>query len=143
MALALFISAVSGSSERATSVLPVVLILQLILAAGVVLPEIVDKPVLNQLSLVSSTQWGIAGAASTVDLNELQVFDDRLRELRSIDANDAERAVEALGAEPDPNSRWAHTVSAWMMALLALAVLTALPLVACARALRRYDPGRT
>jgi hypothetical protein len=143
MALALFISAVSGSPERATSVLPVVLILQLILAAGVVLPEIVDKPVLNQLSLVSSTQWGIAGAASTVDLNELQVFDDRLRELRSIDANDAERAVEALGAEPDPNSRWAHTVSAWMMALLALAVLTALPLVACARALRRYDPGRT
>lgn len=142
MALALFISALAGSPERATSVLPVVLILQLVLAAGVVLPEIVDKPVLNQLSLLSSTQWGISGAASTVDLNQLQVFDDRLRDLRTVDANDPERAVDALAAPPAPTSRWAHTSDAWLRALLALFALTVLPLVGAGLALRRYDPGR-
>ncbi len=143
MALALFISALAGSPERATSVLPVVLILQLVLAAGVVLPEIVDKPVLNQLSLVSSTQWGIAGAASTVDLNELQVFDDRLRDLRRVDANDPDPAVEALTAAPASNERWAHTTRAWSTALLVLFGLTVVPLVATALVLRRYDPRRS
>jgi len=142
MALALFISALAGSPERATSVLPVVLILQLVLAAGVVLPEIVDKPVLNQLSFASSTQWGIAGAASTVDLNSLQVFDDRLRELRSVDASDPEPAVEALTAPPEANERWAHTAAAWRNALLALIVLIVVPLFATGLALRRYDPQR-
>jgi hypothetical protein len=143
MALALLISALSGSPERATSVLPVVLILQLVLAAGVVLPEIVDRPVLRELSLVSSTQWGVAGAASTVDLDSLQVFDDRLRDLRSVDANDPEAAVEALAAPPEPDGRWAHTTGAWVRALLALIALIAVPLVATAFVLRRYDPGRT
>ena len=142
MALALFISALAGSPERATSVLPVVLILQLILAAGVVLPEIVDKPVLNQLSFASSAQWGIAGAASTVDLNELQVFDNRLRELRSVDAGNPEPAVEALTAAPEANERWAHTAAAWRNAVLALIVLTMVPLFATGLALRRYDPQR-
>ncbi len=143
MALALFISALAGSPERATSVLPVVLILQLVLAAGVVLPEIVDKPVLRELSLASSTQWGVAGAASTVDLDQLQVFDDRLRDLRAVDANDPEPAVEALAAAPEPNGRWAHETGAWTRALAALIALTVLPLLATALVLRRYDPGRT
>ena len=142
MALALFVSAVAGSAERATSILPVVLILQLVLGAGVVLPEIVDKPVLRELSLVSSTQWGIAGAASTVDLNELQLFDDRLRDLRTVDANDPEPAVEALAANPQPNGRWAHTRLAWVQSVLALGGMTIVALLATTLALRRYDPGR-
>jgi ABC-type multidrug transport system ATPase subunit/pSer/pThr/pTyr-binding forkhead associated (FHA) protein len=143
MALALFISALAGTPERATSVLPVVLILQLVLAAGVVLPEIVDKPVLNQMSLLSSAQWGIAGAASTVDLNELQVFDERLRDLRTVDAADPAPAVEALAADPSPRGRWAHEASAWLTALLVLTALTVVPLVGTGLALRRHDPGRT
>ena len=143
MALGLFLSAVAGSPERATSILPVVLILQLVLAAGVVLPEIVDKPVLRELSLVSSTQWGIAGAASTVDLNQLQVLDDRLRDLRSVDANNPEPAVEAMTASPEPNRRWAHTRGAWSQAVLALVALVVVALTATTIALRRYDPGRS
>lgn len=142
MALALFVSAVAGSAERATSILPVVLILQLILAAGVVLPEIVDKPVLRELSLGSSTQWGIAGAASTVDLNELQLFDDRLRTLRTVDANDPEPAVEALAAQSQPNTRWAHTRRAWVQSVLALGTMIIVALLATMIALRRFDPGR-
>ncbi len=143
MALSLFISALAGTAERATSVLPVVLILQLVLAAGVVLPEIVDKPVLNQMSLVSSAQWGIAGAASTVDLNRLQVFDERLRDLRTVDARDPDRAVDALAAAPSPNGRWSHDRGSWLTSFLVLIALTVVPLIGTALALRRHDPGRT
>lgn len=142
MALGLLVSALSGSPERATSVLPVVLILQLVLAAGVVLPVIVDKPVLRQLSYVSGTQWGIAGAASTVDLNRLQVFDARLRDLRSVDATDPGPAVDALTRAPEPDARWAHDPQTLLTAVAALLALTAIPLVATGFVLRRYDPGR-
>ena len=79
---------------------------------------------------------------STVDLNELQVFDDRLRDLRTVDANDPERAVAALAAEPEPTARWAHTSGAWIRAVLVLIGLTALPLIGAGLALRRFDPGR-
>lgn len=142
MALALLVSALAGTPERATSILPVVLILQLVLGAGVVLPEIVDKPVLNQLSLISSTQWGIAGSASTVDLNRLQVFDDRLRELRTVDAGDPSPAVEALASSPADEQRWAHSSRALLTSLGALVLLTVLPLVATILVLRRADPRR-
>jgi ABC-type multidrug transport system ATPase subunit/pSer/pThr/pTyr-binding forkhead associated (FHA) protein len=142
MALGLFISSVAGSPERATSILPIVLILQLVLAAGVVLPEIVDKPVLRQLSYVSSAQWGIAGSASAVDLNELQAFGDKMREVRTVDAADPGTAVGALTEAPNPEPRWAHTTDAWLTAVIVLLVLTLLPLVGAAIALRRYDPGR-
>jgi ABC-type multidrug transport system ATPase subunit/pSer/pThr/pTyr-binding forkhead associated (FHA) protein len=142
MALGLLISALAGSPERATSILPIVLILQLVLAAGVVLPEIVDKPVLRQMSLASSAQWGIAGSASAVDLNRLQLFGDKMRNVRSIDATNPSAAVESLTAPSAPEQRWAHTANAWLTAVLALLVLILLPLIGTTLALRRFDPGR-
>ena len=75
MAVALLVSAIAQTPERATSVLPMLLILHLVLSAGVVLPEIGDKPVLRELGYLSSAQWGVAAAASTTGLNELQLFD--------------------------------------------------------------------
>jgi hypothetical protein len=103
---------------------------------------IVDKPVLRQLSYVSGTQWGIAGAASTVDLNRLQVFDARIRDLRSVDATDPGPAVEALTASPSTEARWAHDPQALLTAIAALLALAVIPLVATGLVLRRYDPGR-
>lgn len=142
MALGLFISAVAGSPERATSILPIVLILQLVLAAGVVLPEIVDKPVLRQLSLASSAQWGIAGSASSVDLNRLQLFGERMRGVRTIDATDPRAAVDLVTQPANPEPRWAHTTSAWLSDLFVLLLLTVIPLIATGLALSRFDPGR-
>ncbi len=141
MALGLLVSALSGSAERATSVLPILLIFQLVLSAGSVLPEIVDKPVLREMSTVSSAQWGVAAAASTVDLNELQLFDERLRDLRTVDAADPLPALETLTREPEPEQRWAHTASAWWTAVSALALLTVVPLAATVVVLRRDPAG--
>ena len=45
-------------------------------------------------------------------------------------------------AAPEANERWAHTAAAWRNAVLALIVLTMVPLFATGLALRRYDPQR-
>lgn len=142
MAQGLLVSALAGSAQRATSILPVVLILQLITSAGVVLPEIVDRPVLREVSLLSSAQWGVAGAAATAELNELQAFGERLRELRTVDASDPVPVVEAMTTPAAPNPRWAHTPRAWLTAVGGLLALIVVPLVATTLALRRRDPGR-
>jgi ABC-type multidrug transport system ATPase subunit len=140
MALSLLISAIVGTPDRATTLLPIVLILQFVLSAGGVLPEIVDKPVLRELATLSSAQWGFAGSASTADLNQLQAFTDQLRDLREVDAADPGPALAALAEPVDPPQRWAHTPSAWFMAAGALVVLTLAPLGAAVIVLRRKEP---
>lgn len=142
MTLALFVSALAGTPERATTILPMLLILQLVLSAGVVLPEIADRPVLREIGYVSSAQWGVAAAASTVDLNELQLFDQRLRDLRGVDATDPMPAVAALTSDAEPEGRWAHETSAWLTAVGVLLGLIVATSVATTLSLRRYDPGR-
>jgi ABC transport system ATP-binding/permease protein len=142
MTLALLVSALAGSPERATSVLPMLLILQLVLSAGVVLPEIAERPVLREMNTLSSAQWGVAAAASTADLNSLQLFDDRLRDLRTVDAADPVPAVEVLSGEAAPERRWAHTTRAWLTAVGALLALSLGAVLATVVVLRRFDPGR-
>ncbi len=142
MSVGLLVSAAAGTPERASSLLPMVLILQLLLSAGIMLPEIVDKPVLREAAVFSSANWGVAGAASTTGINELQIFDDRLRELRTVDAADPGPAVEVLTREAQPERRWEHTRRAWLTSVLALLALIILPLIATTYLLRRYDPGR-
>ena len=140
MALSLLISAIVGTPDRATTLLPIVLILQFVLSAGGVLPEIVDKPVLREVANLSSSQWGFAGSASTADLNRLQAFTDQLRDLREVDATDPGPALEALAEPVNPPERWAHTSSAWFTATGALVVLTLVPLGAAVIVLRRKEP---
>lgn len=140
MALSLLISAIVGTPDRATTLLPIVLILQFVLSAGGVLPEIVDKPVLREVANLSSAQWGFAGSASTADLNRLQAFTDQLRNLREVDAADPGPALEALEQAATPPARWAHTPSAWFTAAGALVVLSLAPLGAAVIVLRRKEP---
>ena len=97
---------------------------------------------LREAAVVSSAQWGVAGAASTTDINQLQIFDDRLRELRTVDSEDPGPAVEVLTKEAQPEERWEHTSQAWLTSVLALLALIMLPLVATTYVLRRFDPGR-
>jgi ABC transport system ATP-binding/permease protein len=142
MALALLVSALAGTPERATSILPMLLILQLVLSAGAVLPEIADRPVLRELGTLSSAQWGVAAAASTADLNDLQLFDERLRGLRTVDVESPAAAVASLTAEGGAEARWEHSPGAWGRSVGALLVLTVASVGATILVLRRYDPGR-
>ena len=140
MSLALLVSAAVGTPDRATTLLPIVLILQFVLSAGGVLPELTDKPVLRELSLASSAQWGFAATASTADLNELQSFTNQLGDLRSVDAADPLPAIEALQEPQSPNQRWAPDVSSWVTSMAMLLALVVAPVVAAIVILRRRKP---
>ncbi len=69
MALGLLISAVVSTPDKATTVLPVVLFAQFLLA-GMVFP--VDQPGLQQLSWATSSYWGLSAVASTADFPSLR-----------------------------------------------------------------------
>jgi ABC-type multidrug transport system ATPase subunit/pSer/pThr/pTyr-binding forkhead associated (FHA) protein len=141
MALGLLLSAVARTNDQAMTVLPIILILQFVLAAGCVFPELADKPVLAQLSYVSTAQWGFSGEASTSGLNELQKFNVLAEKVPTIDLSHPERALDSLEVGATGRAQWDHTAEAWAVSIVALVALTALFLVSTSLALRRYEPG--
>ena len=93
MCIGLLISALARTSDRATTVLPVVLVFQLVLALGGVFPQIGNKPVLKQLGYVSSARWGSPRVASTTDLNNLQALTGVLTRTPSVNLQQSGAAV--------------------------------------------------
>jgi hypothetical protein len=142
MAAGLFISAVAGTSDRAVTVLPIVLVFLLVLALGSVFPQIGKRPVLYQLGYVASTQWGFAGLASTVDLNDLQAVTGVLTRVQSVRVDDPEPLFRAIGNGDRGDARWDHDSHAWLTACGALLGLTLAAALAAGLALRRGDAGR-
>ena len=142
VALGLLISAAAGSSDRATTVLPIVLVFLLVLALGGVFPQIGDKPVLKQLGYVASTKWGFSGVASTAELNDLQSVAAVLTRTPSVQVEDPEPLFRAFseGERGDPS--WDHEVGTWLADAGALVGLTLVALLAAGLALLRRDPGR-
>jgi hypothetical protein len=115
MSLGLLVSAMMRSADKAISVLILIVVGQLIMS--IPLLQISDKPVLGQLSWLSSAKWGVDAVGSTVNLNRWQ---------------------NVLGV-PDP--AWTHTASTWFGDVGMLVLLTAVALVGTAWLLRRRDPS--
>ena len=78
---------------------------------------IAHKPVLAELSWLSSAKWGVDAVASTVNLN----------------------LVQPLGP-PGSNPGWNHAAWPWSGEIGALLLLTVVFLCAAAWVLRRRDP---
>ncbi|GGM62560.1 ATP-binding cassette domain-containing protein [Dactylosporangium sucinum] len=113
MAFGLLVSALAKTTEQTTPVLVVVVMAQLVLSGG--LFELDGQTVLEQISWLFPTRWGLAAGASTVDLQSMIPFKDSL---------------------------WAHTTGAWWRSVLILLVQIG-ALIGLARlALRRLEPGR-
>ncbi len=142
MCIGLLISALARTSDRATTVLPVVLVFQLVLALGGVFPQIGNKPVLKQLGYVSSARWGFAIVASTSDLNNLQALTGVLTRTPSVNLRDPAPLFTALATGDRGDPSWDHTPAAWWKDAAALAAIAAVALAATGLALRRIDPGR-
>ena len=141
MALGLFVSAASRTVDRAMSVLPLVLILQMLLAMGGVFPDVVEKPVLKQASYLASAQWAFAAGASTVELERLQTLDRLARDLPSVETNDPLPLLRALTGEAPTEPRWRHDWHAWAKDAGALLALALAGIAAAMLALRRLRPG--
>lgn len=142
MAAGLFISAAAGTTDRAVTVLPIVLVLLLVLALGSVFPQIGRRPVLNQLGYLASTQWGFAGMASTVDLNDLQAVTGVLTRVNSINVDNPAPLFRAVHQGDRGDPRWDHDPNAWLTACGALLGLTLVAAFAAGLALRRDEAGR-
>lgn len=95
VSLGLLISAMARTPDRAMSLLPVVLIVQLVVAGG--FKDMAEKPVLREIGYLASAQWGFSAAAATVDLNDLQLPNDCLAEVSRIgDEADVDAQASAL-----------------------------------------------
>ncbi len=115
MSLGLMVSAMMRSADKAISVLVLLVVAQLIMSIPVL--QISDKPVLGQLSWLSSAKWGVDAVASTVSLNDVQP---------SLDG---------------PDAAWKHDAGTWLKDVTMLVVLTVAPLIATAWLLKRRDPS--
>ena len=120
MGLGLLISALASTVDRAMTVLPVLLIFQMLLAMGGVFPDVVEKPGLKQASYVAGTQWGFAAAASTVDLDRLQSVDKIASNAPTIRLDAPLSEFESLAEDLRPNERWSHETDTWLTNAAAL-----------------------
>ena len=140
MALALLISSVARTADRAMTVLPLVLVLQMLLAMGGVFPDIVDKPVLKQVRYAASADWGFSAMAATSDLGELAPLDRLGRDLPPVRLEDPTPVLAAIARRPSEEFRWRHEPGAWLLDAGALLALTALCAGGAATSLARRRP---
>lgn len=133
MGVALLISALVRSSDRAATALPLILITQTVVSAPLLGPP---PAVLQEVGYASTAQWGFAAMASTIDLNDVRA--------PFIAVQDAVRA-EANGVDyvPGRSDRptWSHDADQWLFDVAILLVLGAGSIVGAWWALRRMDPN--
>jgi ABC-type multidrug transport system ATPase subunit len=140
MALGLLISALSSTADQAMTVLPVVLLLEMLLAMGGLFPDVVDKPVLKQLSYAASTQWSFAAAASSVDLGRTQALDTIGRDAPTIRLDDPIAKFESLATSLQEPASWQHEPRAWLEDVRDLVLIAGVATLAAGLALRRRRP---
>jgi ABC-type multidrug transport system ATPase subunit/pSer/pThr/pTyr-binding forkhead associated (FHA) protein len=146
LGLGLLVSALVSRADKALTLLPLLLVPQLVLAFPQL--KVDEKPVLAQLSYVASARWGYDAIGATVGFNQLLYtravrFDPRVARGANPDAGDpsVDRAVEtAAGQVPRP--RWRNQPLAWGSDLAWLGGLFIIELVGAGWALRRRDPSR-
>ncbi len=150
MGLGLLVSALSTSADKALTLVPVLIVPQLVLSGGF-FP--VSAPVVGQLSLLTSSQWGMSTAASTVDMNNVRV---RLILVAAI-AKHADliqtnpplfRKLLRQEFQRQQIGNWKHSKGNWLLDAFMLLLLTGASLVGAYAVLRRRDmrsletPGR-
>lgn len=123
LCLGLLLSAVVNSTDKAMTLLPVLLFAQFLLA-GLIFP--VSGIGIQQLSWLATARWGFAGAASTVDYWTLRGCDNA-----------------ALKTSDNCSVLWQHTGSAWSTSYTMLCVLGVVALFFAWRSIVRADPAES
>jgi ABC-type multidrug transport system ATPase subunit len=141
MALALLISAIASTTDQAMTILPVVLVLELLLAMGGLFPNLIDKPVLKQLSYAAGTQWAFAASASSVDLGRMQAFDAVAREAPTLQLDAPLTEFESLANGLSEPASWQHRPVTWIEDVGLLLGIGGLAVLATGLAVRRRPPG--
>jgi hypothetical protein len=130
MALGLLLSAVVGGVDRAATVLPVILVVQVIVSVPIISGSSV---VLQVMGYGLSARWGMAAAASTIDLADL-----RKPYITMTETARSGRVVEDLTPYEQPT--WKHDPAVWGADVAILLALTVVGLAGAWLALRATDP---
>jgi hypothetical protein len=150
MTLGLLCSALATSEQRLNLVLPAILGLQTLAVTGTAIASLPSVPVLDQTQYVASSSWGFTAAASTVELNRLDAFNNTLAEIDQTARSDPRQVIlDTFGRvqsgnpnefQPSGNPDFDHTASAWWRSMLVLTALTVGALAGAVFAMRRHDP---
>lgn len=132
MAIGLFVSAIVGSSDQASFLLPVMLVGQIVVSVPMLGPA---RPVLNELGYLSAAQWGTAAVASTVGLNEIRGPFLGTLELARAESEGRPVRPEVSAGRP----AWRHDPATWAFDLAAQGGLIAVGIAGAWWALRRRD----
>ncbi len=153
VALGLAISALVRKSDQAVFLLPVALVVEMALSLPILKIQNAS-PIVADVSQLTSANWGMNAAASTISLNQViapYLFDLNVGEYTI--ANQLSQAAHAPPPPPGPthaalitalkgNAAWAHTSGTWLGAVFVTIVITAILLGVTAAALRRLDIRR-
>ena len=123
MAIGLVVSAFVRNADIALTILPLVLLTELILSGALFV--LGDKPVLSEASYLAGSRWGFSMTAATVDLRGIEFQ-------RCVDG--AKHRLECAGSSD-------HSASAWWGDATVLSALTAAGLVGAWASVRRIDPA--
>lgn len=130
MGLGLLVSALAGGLDRASTLLPVLLVLQVIVSAPLFVPPGV---VLRTAGYAASANWGMAAAASTLDLQMVR------RPYLLINETMRRGAIVADPTEFE-RANWRHSAAVWIANVGVLVSLTIVTVAGAWFALRRTDP---
>jgi ABC-type multidrug transport system ATPase subunit len=130
MALGLLISSLAGGVDRASTLLPVILVTQVIVSVPLFAQPNV---VLESLGYVMSARWGMAAAAATADLTAL-------RKPYILMTETARTGVVVRDPGPYEQPTWRRDAGVWTADVAILFALTVVGLAGAWIALRATDP---
>lgn len=133
LSIALAVSALVRSSDRASTALPILLIAQTVVSA-----PLFGTPgaVLGTIGNASTTQWGVAAMAATADLNQVRSpFIEIQSYVRATSSGSAYRPGYGV------RQAWTHDAETWRGNVAALLLLALLGIAVALVALRLLDPN--
>ncbi len=150
VALGLLVSTLVSSSEKGMAVIPVIFVVMWLFSGAAL--DLQSKPVLREIAMLSSSNWGMAASASTVDEHQLShscsYLDGRSLSDTSSDSGDStgstpqSEATEQARRDALPvcDARWRSSIPIWLLSIIALLVLTAVSIYGADRLLARSEP---
>jgi ABC-type multidrug transport system ATPase subunit len=143
MGLGLLISSLVTRADKAVTLLPLLLVPQLVLTFPQLRVE--ERPVLNQLSYVASAQWGHSDAASTIHLNQL-IYNRAVALNPGLSGLDPDHASAQLVDQVQRLTdlrmriRWRHLPGIWAVDNGVLLAMFVFEVLLAGIALRKRDP---
>lgn len=139
VALGLLVSTFVSSSEKGMALVPVIFVVQWLFSGAAL--DLQAKPVLREVAMLASSNWGMAASASTVNEHGLSQSCSYLAGRSVSDTSSSPAAEQARrDALPACDSRWRSGILQWGISITALIALVVASMYGADRVLARSEP---